>query len=357
LGYFLVARGRLQDAVPYYRTAIDTLDRLFAYTQGLPEEARQTFLGQNAYVYREFIDVLLKLHEQDPKAGYDREVLAVASRNQSRIFSELLRQADVQKFSTEPAFVELKNRRDGLQQQLAFLLEKRAKLPLKEATAETQRAELQRLIDQAKADLATVEQQLWRDYPRFMELVQPQPVTVEQLQQRLLRPDEALLSIVLLPEHTVLLAVTQKNFTLHTVAVPEKAMTERVGQIRQPLEQVAQLDKLNPEELYKLYQDLIAPVEDTLHGAQRVLVVADGALYNLPLELLVTAYGEPDQRAFRRARQNGDGSTAKQPLLSEYATLPYLADRYRFSYLPSLAALVSQRNYPKPSAPITRNLV
>ena len=240
-----------------------------------------------AFIYREFIDLLLKLHEQYPKAGYDREVLAVASRNQSRIFSELLRQADVQQFSAEPAFVELKHRREALQQQLAFLVEKRAKLPLNEATAETQRTELQRLIDQAKVNLIAVEQQLWRDYPRFMELLQPQPVTVDQLQQRLLRPEEALLSIVLLPERTVLLAVTQKNFTLRTVAVPEKAMTERVGKIRQPLEQAAQqrttapLANLDPAVLQALYQDLIAPVEDTLHGAQRVLVVADGALYTL----------------------------------------------------------------------------
>jgi CHAT domain-containing protein len=86
-------------------------------------------------------------------------------------------------------------------------------------------------------------------------------------------------------------------------------------------------------------------------------VVADGALYNLPLELLVTAYGEPEQRAFRQAKRDTDGSSAKQPRLGEYATLPYLADRYRFSYLPSLAALVSQRNYPKPPVPLTRNLV
>jgi CHAT domain-containing protein/Tfp pilus assembly protein PilF len=357
LGLFLVKRGRLQEAVPHYRTAIDTLDRLFAYTQGWSEEARQSFLEQYAYVYREFIDLLLKLHEQDPKAGYDREVLAVASRNQSRIFSELLRQADVQKFSAEPAFVELKSRREALQQQLAFLLEKRAKLSPKEATAEMQRADLQRQIDQAKADLSTVERQLWDNYPRFMELVQPKPVTVEQLQQRLLRPEEALLSIVLLPKRTVLLAVTQKNFTLRTVPVSEKAITERVGKIHQPLEQVAQLDKLDPEELYKLYQDLIAPVEDTLHGAQRVLVVADGALYNLPLEMLVTAYGEPEQRAFRQAHRDADGSSAEHPQLGEYAKLQYLADRYRFSYLPSLAALVSQRNYPKPPAPLTRNLV
>ena len=357
LGLFLVARGCLQDAVPPYRTAIDTLDRLFAYTQGLPEEARHTFLGQYAYVYREFIDLLLKLHEQDPKAGYDREVLAVASRNQSRIFSELLRQADVRVFSTDPAFVAIQQRWQDLHTQLATLRAKRATIPISEPEAETRKANLTQEIAKADAELNKVTEQLRRDYPRFLELQQPAPVTLEQLQQTLLHPDEALLSFVLLKDRTVLLAVTRERFALRTMAVTEKDMADRVRQIRGPLEQVSKLDKLDPEELYKLYQDLIAPVEDTLRGANRVLVVADGSLYNLPLELLVTAYGEKEQDAFRRFRKNiADGSPEK-PYLGEYAKLNYLADRYRFSYLPSLAALVSQRNYPRPPVPMTRDLV
>ena len=356
LGVFLVGRGRFQDALPYYRTAIDTLDRLFAYTQGLPEEARQTFLGQYAHCYHEFIELSLKLHEQDPKAGYDRELLALISRNQSRIFSELLRQADVKTFAADPTFVDLKNRRELLEQRLSLLREKYATVPSSAANADSQRAAFSEQIKQAESELQVLEQGLWKDYPRFMELVQPRPVTVDDLQKRLLHPGEALLSFVLLKDRTVLLAVTRERFTLRTVAVTEKEITERVGKIRGPLEQVTQLDKLDPAVLHALYQDLIAPVEDTLHGTNRVLVVADGPLYNLPLELLVTAYGETEQRAFRRARQNADGS-AKHPLLGEYATLPYLADRYRFSYLPSLAVLVSQRTYPKPPVPMTRNLI
>lgn len=108
--------------------------------------------------------------------------------------------------------------------------------------------------------------------------------------------------------------------------------------------------------LHALYQSLIAPLEPILQGAKQVLVVADGPLYTLPLELLVSAYGDAERQTFRQARRTADGSAAR-PFLGEYATLSYLADRYRFTYLPSLAALASQRHYPKPRLPVTRQLV
>ena len=361
LGFFLTERGHRKEAIPYYQTAIDTLDQLFAYTQGLAEEARHTFLGQYAHYYREFIELLLQLYEQNPKAGYDREVLAVASRNQSRIFSELLRQADVRDFSTDPTFIELQQRWQNLHAQRATLGEERSTIPISAPDAETRKINLGQEIAKVDAELATVKQRLQSDYPRFLELQQPAPVTVEQLQQTLLQPREALLSLVLLPERTVLLAVTRERFTLRTVAVTEQALTDRVRHIREPLEQVSKLgttdplEKLDPAVLHALYQDLIAPVKDTLQGAKRVLVVADGPLYNLPLEMLVTAYGETEQRAFERAARLGKQGT--RPYLGEYATLPYLADRYRFSYLPSLAALASQRHFQAPSEPRTRELI
>jgi CHAT domain-containing protein len=114
--------------------------------------------------------------------------------------------------------------------------------------------------------------------------------------------------------------------------------------------------ELDPVLLHTLYQNLIAPLEDTLQGKERIIAVADGPLYSLPLELLVTQYGGTERQTFTRTRQAADGSSAK-PLLGEYAGVSYLGDRYRFSYLPSLAALVSQRQYPKPAVTMARKLV
>ena len=100
----------------------------------------------------------------------------------------------------------------------------------------------------------------------------------------------------------MVLAIDRQRFTLRTTPLTEQELTNRVRQVRQVMEQSAQgintdrSTSLDPMVLYRLYQDLIAPAEDSLRSAVQVLVVADGALYNLPLELLVTAYGETEKR-------------------------------------------------------------
>ena len=42
----------------------------------------------------------------------------------------------------------------------------------------------------------------------------------------------------------------------------------------------------------------MAPAEDLLQGMRRVMVVGDGPIHTLPLEMLVTRYGNDERRAF-----------------------------------------------------------
>ena len=360
LGHFLIEGQKPQEALPYYRRAADVLDQLFTNTQGLSEETRHTFLGQYAYIYRDYLQLLLRLHEQEAKGGHDREFLAAASRNQSRIFSELLRQGKVRNFSQEPAFIALRDQRSDLLSQLLTLREQHATLPVSDPNAAARKTALDQQINTFTADLERVESQLQRDYPRYLELIQPAPVTVEQLQKDLLRPDEVLVTFVLLPEKTVLLAVSRDHFSLHAVPIGRAALTARIHRLRNGLRldeqgSITTLSQLDPGELHALYHDLIAPLEPQLGEGKRLLVVADGPLYSLPLELLVTHYSETDRDAFSKTRRQADG-TADHPLLGEYTALTYLGQRHQFHYLPSLAALAAQRrcavsaNTPTPAA-------
>lgn len=362
MGAILLKEGRFREALTYYTTSTRTLDQLFAYTQGLNEEVRHTFLGQYTHIYREFLELLLKLHEQDAKAGYDREFLAAASRNQSRIFSELLRQGDIQRISQHPQFLALKDQRQSLLNQLQTLREKRALLPLTTPNLEGQKADFSQRIDTLATDLQGVEDTLRRDYPRYLELLQPTAITVEQLQRELLRPGDALLTVVLLPERTVLLTVTPTQFTLHTLPLTQTALTDQVATLRAGLQLDAQgglsaLRQLDPAALHQLYQTLIAPIEPTLKDAKRLLVIADGPLYSLPLELLLTSYDDTQKERFETAKRQADGSRPERALLGQYRDLPYLGDRYTFRYLPSLAALAAQRRYPKPTVPTTHPFI
>lgn len=355
LAFALARRGRYRDALPFFQDALETLDFLYSQTRGYSEETRQAFLSQFSAIYRETIRVLIKLNSENPRGGYDREALAVASRNQSRVFTEMMRQADVARFQGDPAFVRLREQRDRLQERLAQLRQARATVPVTLANAEQRVAELDRDIAATGRQLADGEARLWEQYPRFMELANPRPVTVEDLQKKLLRPEEALLSYVLLPQETVVFAVTQEAFRMVVVPVRRSVIAERVHRIRRAIDKVAIgesvlfLREIDPDTLEALYKDLVAPVAATIGARQKVLVVADGPLQTIPFELFVSEYTDAERLAFQRAADASDGS-AERPYLAEYAQLAYLAQKYRFAYLPSLSALASQRLYPKRTA-------
>lgn len=352
LGFSLAKRGRFREALPYYLESVETLDFLYSQTRGYSEETRQAFLSQFSAIYRETIRILLQLNRANPGAGYDRQALAVASRNQSRVFSEMMRQSDVARFSGEPEFVRLRESREQLQEQLAQLRQARATVPVTLANAAQRISEFEGRLAQAAKQLGGVEDELWRRYPRFMELANPRPVTVEDLQRKLLKPGEALLTYVLLPQETVIFALTPNSFRMTVSGARRADLANRVHRIRRAIDKVAAgesvlfLREIDPDGLHGLYRDLVAPVEADLAGAEKVFVVADGPLQTLPFELMVRNFAEAERAGFEREQRASDGS-AERPYLGEYGSLPYLGERYRFAYLPSLAALASQRLYPK----------
>jgi hypothetical protein len=195
-----------------------------------------------------------------------------------------------------------------------------------------------------------------------MDLANPRPVTADDLQQRLLKEGEALLTFASLNGETVIFAVTRDKLSMAMSRVGREEVARRVDLVRRPMERIARGDPLvvlrqtDPAVLAGLWRDLVAPVAGILAGASRVMVVADGALYALPLELLVTRWGDAERAKFDAARAATDGS-AGRPFLAEYETLPFAGQSMRFSYLPSLAALASQRGASRPVASHARRLV
>ncbi len=362
LGFALSKRGRDREALPFYRDAIDALDFLYVRTRGLSEDTRQAFMGQFGNIYLETIKLLLRMHRDHPKDGYDRQILEIASRNQSRIFTEMMRLADVERFSAEPAFVALRSRRQALQDRIDGLRQAIVTVPLNQPQTDQRRADLGAQLDSSVRELAVVEGQLLQRYPRFMELTNPRPVTVEDLQQKLLRPEEALLTYVLLPQETVIFAISRERLKMVVTPTKREDIGKRIYGVRRSIEKVAGgesvlfLREVDPRTLNSLYRDLIAPVDDVLTGHSKIIVVPDGPLNTAPLEFLVRRFGAEDERAFLGARQASDGSPDR-PFLGEYERLDYLGKTYRFSYLPSLSTLTSQRVYPKKSALPVRELV
>ncbi len=224
-----------------------------------------------------------------------------------------------------------------------------------QARRERGRIEISQRIEVAENAVKAVENRLWQEYPRFMELAQPRPVTVDDLQKKLLRPGETLLSYFVQPEVVAIFVISANEFHLRVVPQSRFEVQQLVRKARRAEEQastsIANLAQLDPAVLNRLYQMLIRPVEPWLPQGRPILVAGDSAVLTLPLEMLVPRYGDEERRRFEAER------AAKKLLFNEYSTLSYLGEKYRFAYLPSLAALASQRLYAKPKAVYERELV
>lgn len=374
-GRLLVRHGRLEEALAIYQKTLDAVDKQFAQTRGLDDGVREGFVSRFHANYLETIQLLLRLHQQHPSAGYDQQILAVVSRTQSRLFSELLKQADVSRLNDNSSFRALRRQQQDVQTRLAELRRERTntgafnenpddgrastsedagKDKLVQARVQASRQRIDADIRQARQELQAINQQLWQQFPRFMDLAEPKPVDVPLLQKKILRQGESLLTYFLLNKETLAFVTTRDSFHMVRLPVGKKQVAELVTALRAPEEaagdSMASLQQLDPALLYRAYQQLFQPLEPWLKPGSRLLSVGDGPLHTLPLEMLITRWNDTDQQQFAQARQ-------QQPLLGEYAGLQYLGDRYQLAYLPSLSSLVSMREYRRPRIAYRHELV
>lgn len=365
---FLSRNGRPEAAMPLYDRAVVLADRLFALSRGLDERGREARLERLRPIYGAAVANRVRLDARMPGQGHDRVALADVSRSQSRLFTEMLRTADVARLAGDQAFVELKQRRDDLlrrQDDLQRRFDLTARFDSTSEQFEPARpitdpfilqrwkqdvARQHRTLSDARIERESIEARLWRQYPRYMELEEPRPVSLEHLQRDLLRADERLLAYFRLHDQLLIFVVSRDDFQMLRVPVARAELDALVARARAPMEvggNLKALAELDPALLHRLYGLLLEPVRAVLPEGARLLVIGDGPLYTLPLEMLVTRWSDVDRQGFEQARRAD---------LSQYARLDYAGAHWRFSYAPSLAALAIQRAA-RPAEVHRRNLI
>ena len=133
-----------------------------------------------------------------------------------------------------------------------------------------------------------------------------------------------------------------KDGAVAFAAVPLTAieLEAKVRRLRQALEpQMTSVSDIPPFDLtlaYELYTALLKPVEAGWHDAERLIVVTNGALGELPLGLLPTAPSQIDAHA--------------EPLFVGYRNVPWLARSHAVTVIPAASALITLRRLP-PGSP------
>ncbi|HEX8130337.1 MAG TPA: CHAT domain-containing tetratricopeptide repeat protein [Pyrinomonadaceae bacterium] len=341
----------LQDAFAAYRAALQTIETI---RQGSlrADEARTTFLATTRDVFDEASGALAAAAlnaATDKNAPLAGDALALAAESfriveqgRARSLLDMLSETGTTISEGIPAEL-LRRKQENLERQQEIAQQ----ITGVSLTGEPPTEGIEKLEEQLETlsvEYDSLENQIRAASPRYGALTSAQPLTLAEVQQKVLDADTVLLEYSLGREQSYLWAVTTGGVTLRQLPARDKlntlamalrdkivpqslrrALLDAGGQTRGLSEERGLALSNNAttanvaafaETSGALYQSTVAPVA-SLIANKRLLIVADGALNYVPFESLVTATG-------------GGG---------DYSTLPYLVKTNEVAYAPSASVV------------------
>jgi CHAT domain-containing protein/Tfp pilus assembly protein PilF len=307
LNQFAAAHAQIEAAL----TLVELL-RTKVASQGL----RTSYLASVQQYYELGIDLLMRLHQQQPTEGFAAAALQISERARARTLLELLTEAraDIRQ-GIAPALLE---RERMLQQTLDTKAAVQMRLLGGKHTAE-QAAAIAKEIAALTTEFEQVQAQIRHTSPRYAALTQPVPLSLKEIQTTLLDENTLLLEYALGEEKSYLWAVTPT--ALHSYELPKRAEIETAARRvyealtarnqatpretpEQKRRRIELADAEYPQAAAALSQMLLAPVAAQL-AAKRLLIVSDGVLQYVPFAALPVPKDESgrmqDGKRIRRA--------------------------------------------------------
>lgn len=337
-----------EKSIENYRSAIETLETL---RQGSirADEARTTFLATTKDVFDEAATALAEmaiLSSPSPGAPlsgqalqYAAEALKVTEQARARSLLDLLAETNAQVTEGVPAEL-LKSKQANLeaQQELAQQL---VGINVS-ADAKKKPSDIEGDLEKLQTEFDTLENQIRTASPKYAALTAGQPLSLAEVQQRVLDDHTALLEYSLGTENSYLWVVTQTNATLLKLppraAIEKLAMDFRAQLIPSNLQRrIVGIDVVEEPKRgvgvatgtevalpllavsNALYKAAVEPAA-AIFGDKRLLIVADGALNYVPFEALVTS-----------------------PATVDFSAAPYLVKTNEIVYAPSASVIAAIR--------------
>jgi len=334
--------GNLVKARTHIEAALDITETL---RYGIASQELRISYRATVQKYYEFhIELLMRLYQQDPAAGHDAAALQASERARARSLLEALGEAraDIRQ-GVDPAVLSSER---TLQQRLNATAERQTRL-LTDKHTEEQVATVKKEIAALTREFQDLRAQIRQRSPRYAALTQPVPLSVQEIQTKVLDADTLLLEYALGEERSYLWAVTRTSISSHEL--PKRADIEaavrRAVTLLSDGKQWATSDRIQAEYAEvagRLSQILLAPVAAQLKG-KRLLIVGDGALQYLPFGAL------PSPKSKVQGAKSGNGRQITgygQPLIVEHEIVS----------LPSASTLAVLRRETATRARPTKNI-
>jgi CHAT domain-containing protein len=335
-----------ESALVNYRDALSTIETLRAGSLRA-DESRTTFLSTTKEVFDEagsaFAEMALLTAGPDssgPLSGkaleYAAEAFRVSEQARARSLLDLLSETNASVTEGVPAeLLKRKQENLGKQQDIA---EELTGLALTSDAPKKKPSELDADLEKLQVEYDEIENHIRTASPRYAALTSGKPLTLGEVQQKVLDDQTVLLEYSLGSEASYLWAVTKSDVRL--VKLPPKTTLDKLAtDFRAQLipaklqRRIVGIDVMADSTRglgvasagedaapfttasNALYKAAVEPVAATI-GQKRILVVADGALNYIPFEALVTSSASAD-----------------------YASLPYLLKTNEIVYAPSASVI------------------
>ncbi len=316
-----------------------------------------------------YVAVLMRLHARNPDAGFAAAAFEASERGRARSLLETIAEARVNiRWGVDSALLE---RERELQLRLNTKAGRRVQLLTAKASP-NELAEIEQQVDALATEYQKLQDQIKASSPRYAAFVQPAPLTLKQIQEKVLDEDTVLLEYSLGEERSFVWAVTAgsiKGFELPARAQVEKSarrvyelLTTRNRQVKgetdkQRMARFARDEDLYAEAARELSAMLLNPVAGELRR-ERVVIVADGALQYVPFAALPTPGKEPETKEPRDVAATAKDLLATRTHLQQDAGAGFtpLIARHEVVSLPSASVLALMREELRGRRPAPRSV-
>jgi CHAT domain-containing protein/tetratricopeptide (TPR) repeat protein len=352
IGEVYAAKGDRARALREFRGAIPLILARGAADADDESSTRAAADDRMVGTLRSYIALLAQIRgtalEHDAGIDAVTEAFRLAEVVRGRSVERALDASAARTVAQTPALADLIRREQDLRKQLGALqglLGNLLSLPTDQQDPHAVQ-DLRAMIDALRKARQGLSQQIDRDFPAYAQLVNPPPTTLDVGRQAL-QPGEALISILVLRNRTLVWAIPATGPVAFVNAPMTAAQVgEAVTTLRKSLDSGAQtVGEIPPFDIavaHRLYRTLLEPVEAGWRQADSLLVVPHGALGQLPFSLLVT--------------QPATLGPERGTLFSNYRDVPWLIRRHAVTVLPSVGAIATLRGLP-PGDPKRRPFV
>jgi CHAT domain-containing protein/tetratricopeptide (TPR) repeat protein len=276
------------------RSVVDLLEEQRAKVAG--SEFRTTYFAAAHEQYQLYIDVLMRMHREDPSDGYDAAALEASERAHARGLLDMLREtrADIR----EGIRAELLDRERLLQNTLNAKATKYTAF-LNRDPGQQEVAALKKDLTDLTVEYEALEAQIRGESPRYAALTHPGALSLEEIRKQILDPDTVLLEYSLGKERSYLWAVTADSVRAYELPArgkieeAAKALYKWVASPEQP-EQPRQVHRAPGarSSALELSNMILAPAAASLKS-KRLVIVPDGPLQYVPFSTLIDPAADP----------------------------------------------------------------